>query len=107
MSRGGGTEPIGSSSEQVADDALLDALAVGVMVQSATGEILRWNRDAEEILKLPADQLRGRIDVPDGWRLVTEYGAPYAPGELPLERAVQTGEIQTGAVMGIARHDEP
>jgi diguanylate cyclase (GGDEF)-like protein/PAS domain S-box-containing protein len=96
-----------ASSEQVADDALLDALAVGVVVQSAAGEILHWNRKAEEILKLPADQLRGRIDVPAGWRLLNEQGEEHAPGELPLERAVQTGATQHDAVMGIARGDEP
>jgi diguanylate cyclase (GGDEF)-like protein/PAS domain S-box-containing protein len=89
------------------DGAILDALAVAVLVQTVSGEVVRWNRAAEVVLGMRADELRGRFGPPGDWRFVREDGSDLPPDELPLAMAVSTGHSQSDVVIGIERAGAP
>lgn len=47
--------------------AALDAIDEGVLVQDARARIVYANRAASELLGLERDELRGHVDLPEGW----------------------------------------
>ena len=47
--------------------AALDAIDEGVLVQDARARIVFANRAASELLGVERDELRGHIDLPEGW----------------------------------------
>ncbi|HEY1225313.1 MAG TPA: PAS domain S-box protein [Brevundimonas sp.] len=85
-------------------DAILGQLGEGVIVTDPAGKVVFINEAAKRLHGV--DQL----DVePDDYsrtfRLFTEDGRPYPPGELPLARAVLNGETVTEARWRIHRAD--
>ena len=78
-------------ASRLAHEAILGQLAEGVIVTDAMGRITFVNHAAETIHGV------ARLDVEpdaysDTYRLFTEDGRPYPPGDLPLARAVR-GQI--------------
>lgn len=91
----------GPNSAQTA----LGALAEGVVVQRASGEIVSCNPAAERILGLTREQLSGRTSTDPCWRAIHEDGSPF-PGEThPAMATLATGRAMRGVVMGIHRPD--
>ena len=82
---------------------VLGALREGVVQQEADGRISSHNPAAERILGLSADELLGRTSADPRWQAVYEDGSPYPAAEHPPMRALRTGAVQQGAVMGVRK----
>ncbi|MEP0846853.1 MAG: PAS domain S-box protein [Phycisphaerae bacterium] len=85
--------------------ALVEAMAEGVVLQTADGVIQSCNPAAERILGLPAEQILGRASKDPRWRTIHEDGTPW-PGEVhPSMTTIATGELQDNVVIGVHRPD--
>ncbi len=86
-------------------DAVMDALAEGLLVFDTEGRLLGCNRAAEEILGVVADDL---IGVPAGdtsWEAVRRDGTVVPSDELPSRRTIATGESVEREVYGMPAPD--
>lgn len=88
--------------------AAIDQSPMGIMVADAPGGMLRLvNAAARDILGLQPDESALGIafgDYAASWRALRLDGAPCAPAEFPLARAI-AGETVAGGEMLIVRHD--
>jgi PAS domain S-box-containing protein len=83
--------------------SVIAAMSEGVVVQTATGEIVACNAAAERILGLTADQMAGRTSLDPRWRSIHEDGSPF-PGEThPAMVTLRTGRPCRNVVMGVHR----
>jgi PAS domain S-box-containing protein len=80
---------------------LVEDLSIGVIVVDASREIRTANRAAWTLLGLDKRQLVGRRTDEAPMVCVDEGGRPLPPNELPVARAVATGEPVRGVVLGI------
>ena len=87
-------------------EAVVSAMAEGVVAHDATGVIVMCNTAAERILGLSADEIRGRTSVDPRWRSVHEDGTPFPGEDHPAMVALRTGRSQWNVVMGLHRIDE-
>ena len=71
-------------------EAMLDNLPVGVVLATASGEIVRGNRRLDEILRHPLLMSRD-IDEHGAWTAFHEDGRPVKGREFPLPRAMDAG----------------
>ncbi len=79
------------------------ALEEGIVLQDSKGHILTANKSAERILGLTEDQLRGLTSLDPQWSAIHEDGSPF-PGEThPVFLSLQTGQPQSGVIMGIQK----
>jgi PAS domain S-box-containing protein len=84
---------------------VIQALAEGVVVQEADGQISSCNASAEHILGLSAAQLAGRTSLDTRWCSIHTDGTPFPGEEHPSMVALRTGEPQRNAVMGVHKPD--
>jgi PAS domain S-box-containing protein len=82
-----------------------DAMAEGVVVQNAQGQIVFSNRRAGEILGLSNDQLNGRSSIDPRWRSVRADGSPFPGSEHPAMQALAQATPVRDAVMGVETPD--
>lgn len=75
------------------------ALSEGIILHARNGSILTWNKAAEHILGLTAQQMRERI--PLDARTIHEDGSPFLAETRPSQVVFRTGEPQLNVVMGI------
>jgi diguanylate cyclase (GGDEF)-like protein/PAS domain S-box-containing protein len=84
--------------------ALYVLIACGVVVRGAAGEIVYANPAAEELLGLPAGELRGQ--QPDRlWTTTDEAGEALSPAEQPDTLVLRTGRPVRKRTLGIVRPD--
>jgi len=83
--------------------SLIATLQVGVLIQSATGEILLSNPKALELLGLSEDQLLGRSSFDPDWNVIHEDGTPYPGPTHPVAQAIASRQPVREAVMGVHR----
>ena len=83
--------------------AVINELSEGVVVHDVTGAIRLFNREAERLLGLSAEQLQGLQPTEHDWHAVREDGAPWPAIDHPAMRALRTGRRQPRALMGIRR----
>ncbi len=84
--------------------AVLDAMPNGLLLVSAAGETLLWNRCAIDILDLPADATAAAFeDIARG--LLDEHGAPLGMENLPSRRTIQSGKPMSGTVVATPMKD--
>jgi PAS domain S-box-containing protein len=81
--------------------SVIAAMAEGILVQDATGEIRTYNAAAERILGLSAQDLTGQTSVNPDWRVVTPDGEPISIEDYPLNVTLRTGQAFTDVVIGI------
>jgi PAS domain S-box-containing protein len=82
---------------------LFDAMAEGVVLHRADGQIIQSNRATERLLGLTQDQLRGLTPLDPCWRCIHEDGSPF-PGEAhPASVTLRTGAACLGVVMGVRK----
>jgi PAS domain S-box-containing protein len=75
----------------------------GVIVQEVSGKILAWNRYAEDVFGLKAEEVLGRTSVDYPWATIHEDGTHY-PGELhPSMVTLRTGKACSDEIMGIRK----
>lgn len=85
--------------------SLIDAMEEGVVLQDENAKIITFNKSAERILGLSADELTSRTSFDPEWRSIHEDGSPF-PGEShPVPVTLRTGEPQSDVIMGIHRPD--
>lgn len=80
---------------------ILETLTEGIVMQGSDGRILDWNRAAERVLGLSADELGGRTSVDPRWGAVHEDGTPWPGDTHPAMEALRTSRPVKGKVMGI------
>ena len=81
-------------------ETVLKALAEGIVMQGANGQILVCNDSAQKILGLAPDQMPGWSSDPR-WRVVREDGSPFPQEAQPAMLTLRTGEAQRNVVMGV------
>ncbi|MZP30432.1 PAS domain S-box protein [Heliobacterium undosum] len=81
--------------------SIVTAIAEGMVVQERDGQIVSFNRKAETILGLTADQLLGRTSYDPRWRAVREDGSPFPGEEHPAMVSLRTGKPCHNVVMGV------
>jgi PAS domain S-box-containing protein len=82
-----------------------EAMADGVVVQEADGQIVACNPAAEQILGLTADQMQGRSSIDPRWQAIRTDGTPFPGEEHPAMVSLRTGEPQERVLMGIQKPD--
>ncbi|MBD2260529.1 PAS domain S-box protein [Pseudanabaena sp. FACHB-2040] len=85
--------------------SVVDALAEGIVLQQADGQIMACNASAEEILGLTTSQMIGRTSVDPHWQTIREDGSPFPGEEHPAMVTLRTGKPQFGVVMGVHKPD--
>ena len=84
---------------------LIAAMEEGVVLQDDNSKILAFNKSAERILGLTADQLMGKSSFDPDWYSIHEDGSPF-PGEThPVVVTLRTGVPQSDVIMGIHKPD--
>ncbi len=83
----------------------VDVIAEGLIVVDADGDIRLFNRSAETIMGITADQARDEMSVYPGGYVVSESGRLVDAGRDPLALALATGAPQQDKVVGIRRPD--
>lgn len=85
--------------------SVVEAMAEGIVMHQANGEILFANSAAEHILGLTMDQMMGRTSLDPRWRAIHEDGTSF-PGEThPAMITLRTGESVRNVVMGVYKPD--
>ena len=82
-----------------------DAMAEGVVVQDAKGQITFSNRRAGEILGLTLDQLNGRTSIDSRWRSIRRDGSPFPGTDHPAMQALARAIAIRDVVMGVETPD--
>jgi PAS domain S-box-containing protein len=85
--------------------ALIAAMAEGMVVQDKDGTIIVCNPAAEMMLGLTSDQMMGRTSIDSQWHCIHEDGSSF-PGEThPAMFTLRTGRPQQDIVMGVHTPD--
>lgn len=92
-------------AEQNLRASIFDALAEGVVVLDAQGEIRDCNAAAEEILGIPRKQVLGRTPKDPRWRAIREDGTDLPPNEMPAVITLRTHRAIGRFVHGIVHVD--
>jgi PAS domain S-box-containing protein len=95
--------PPGPTPAQVDLQTLFETLQVGVVIQSASSEIIRCNEKALELLGLTRDQLLGKTSFDPSWNVIHEDGSAFPGNEHPVAVAIQTRQPVRDVVMGVSR----
>ncbi|HEY9835967.1 MAG TPA: PAS domain S-box protein, partial [Vampirovibrionales bacterium] len=85
--------------------SVIAAMAEGVVLQEASGEIRTCNASAERILGLSQEQMMGRTSLDLDWRAIREDGSPFPGSEHPAMVTLATGEPCANVVMGVHKSD--
>lgn len=80
---------------------LYETMVQGVVIQSASGEIISANTAAEHILGLTLEQMQGRTSIDPHWRAIREDGSEFPSSEYPAMVALATGQEIRNIVMGV------
>lgn len=83
--------------------AMLDNLQVGVVVQGARSEMLRYNEIALDMLGLTEEQIQGRDSFDPRWAVIHEDGSPMPGDQHPVVVAITTGKPVRNVIMGVYR----
>jgi two-component system, cell cycle sensor histidine kinase and response regulator CckA len=81
------------------------SMSEGVVVHNADGTIKAANDAAERVLGMTMAQMQGLAATDPRWRLLAEDGTPLAPGEIPSEKSLRTGQPSGPTVLTVHRPD--
>ena len=84
-------------------ESILELHSEGVIYQRSDGKILLFNKAAQEIFGIGADEAFGRTSTSHDWHLVHEDGSPCPGEEHPSMVTLRTGRAFNGEIRGIAR----
>jgi PAS domain S-box-containing protein len=87
--------------------AIVDAMPCGVVHVRADGSIVSANAEALRLLGLSYDELTHRYTPDFEPETFWEDGSPCPAEQYPVSRALQTGERQPAAVIGVRRRAGP
>lgn len=80
---------------------VLETMHEGLVLHAADGTVREWNRAAEVVLGLTAEQLTGAAPRPAGWQALHPEGQPMAPDVHPDQVVLHTGEPVRNQLMGL------
>ncbi len=80
---------------------ILDTINDGIILQSASGEILTWNKGAEKIFGIPAKEVIGQTSEGRDWPTIHEDGNKYEGIDHPSMRTLQSGKPCKNEIMGV------
>jgi diguanylate cyclase (GGDEF)-like protein/PAS domain S-box-containing protein len=92
------TEPVNQRSKM---RALLDALPVGVVLQTINGEVIECNRAATEMLGLHRNERIGSGGMARNGIAVRDDLTPYPLEDRPFRRTLRTGKALRGETIGL------
>ncbi len=84
---------------------LVMSMAEGIVLQDLTGAIVAANPQAEKILGLTWDQLRGVTSLDPRWGAIREDGSPFPGEEHPAMVTLRSGKPCRNVIMGVRRPD--
>ncbi len=84
---------------------VVESIKEGIILQKATGEILTWNKSAEEIFGTGADEAIGQCLTGKEWPTIHEDGTRFEGKDHPSMITLKTGKSVTGTIMGIVQPD--
>jgi PAS domain S-box-containing protein len=85
--------------------AVVDSANEGILVYDRDLRVMDANAAAERIIGLPLAEMVGKPGFTSLLPCVREDGSPMGPADRPTRRTVETGEPQSGLVMGIRRDE--
>jgi PAS domain S-box-containing protein len=80
---------------------LVESVDEAIILQEKTGEILTWNRAAEQIFGVTASEVLGHTATSRKWKTIREDGTEFSDSEHPSMHTLATGEACKNIVMGI------
>jgi PAS domain S-box-containing protein len=80
---------------------VLETINEGVILQAASGEILTWNKGAEDIFGIPSKEAIGKTSEGEDWPTIQADGSKYEGKDHPSLRTLQTGKPCRNEVMGV------
>jgi len=86
-------------------EVVMDALQEGVMLLDSAGNILTANPACTRILGLARDEITGRSSMDPRWVAIHEDGNPCAAEDFPANRALRSGEGESGVIIGLRNPD--
>ncbi len=85
--------------------AVVMAAKDGIILQEHDGKIVTWNRTAERIFGISAQEACGLNPAQYNWQTFHEDGSPFPGPEHPSVATLTTGEPCLGAIMKVVRPD--
>ncbi len=93
------------AASEAAKSLIVDTMLEGVVLQGVDGSIIEWNRSAERVLGLSADELAGRVSTDPRWRAIHPDGSPWPGEDHPAMQALRTARPVVDALMGVHHPD--
>lgn len=87
--------------------SVVEALNEGLIMRGLDGRVLAFNRSAERLLGVSADELTNSTPNRALAHLIHEDGSPFRVEEYPVNMTLRTGEPQSGAIMGVQSPGAP
>ncbi len=81
--------------------SVLDTINEGVILQAASGEILTWNKGAEDIFGILAKDVIGSISEGKDWPAIQADGSKYSAQNHPSMNTLRTGKPCRNEIMGV------
>ena len=81
--------------------AAIEAMQDGLLVQNRDSQVILCNGVAERILGVAAGTLAGSKTLQYDWKIIREDGSDFALTEMPSYLALETGESQPAAFLGL------
>ncbi len=85
--------------------SVIDALNDGVLIQTADGHAAAFNKSAQQILGVSAQELAAASTERPAVYLIHEDGSTFHADELPTMLTLRSGESHTDVVIGVKRPD--
>ena len=86
---------------EVRHRSVLETINEGVILQSASGEILTWNRGAQDIFGISAEDVIGRTTENRDWQTIHSDGSKYEAKDHPSMKTLRTGKPCRNEIMGV------
>jgi PAS domain S-box-containing protein len=80
--------------------SVVEALNEGLIMRGLDGQVLAFNRSAERLLGVSADELNNSTSDRPLAPLIREDGSPFPTEDYPVNVTLRTGEPQYGVIMG-------
>jgi len=81
--------------------SVTEAINEGVILQAQSGEILTWNKGAENIFGILAKDVIGQTSDGKDWPTIYEDGSKFDGKDHPSMRTLRTGKACINEIMGI------
>ena len=84
---------------------LVDSANDGIVLQDSFGRILTWNKEAERIFGVRAEDVLGKKPTDSDWKAFHEDGTDFPCAEHPAMLTLATGTVYRNVVMRVVRPD--